>query len=88
VPFNNLRGNSKDIEKRELAVAGKPGSACVKKFLSLNTELSDKPICTASITFLKRNSPYYASNTSNTRGNIARPSKPPRKGLPTARASR
>ncbi len=54
VPFNNLRGNSKDLEKRELAEAGKPGSACVKKFLSLNTELSEKPICTASITFLKK----------------------------------
>lgn len=54
VPFNNLRGNSKDMEKDELAASGKPGSACVKKFLSLNTELSDKPICTASITFLKK----------------------------------
>ncbi|MFA6233576.1 MAG: hypothetical protein WC824_05220 [Bacteroidota bacterium] len=54
VPFNNLRGNSKDIEKNELIEAGKPGSACVKKFLSLNTELSEKPICTASITYLKK----------------------------------
>ena len=54
VPFNNLRGNSKDVEKQELIDAGKPGSACVKKFLSLNTELSEKPICTASITFLKK----------------------------------
>lgn len=54
VPFNNLRGNSKDLEKDGLAAAGKPGSACVKKFLSLNTELSDKPICTASITYLKK----------------------------------
>jgi hypothetical protein len=54
VPFNNLRGNSKDIEKNELIDAGKPGSACVKKFLSLNTELSEKPICTASITYLKK----------------------------------
>ncbi|MBE0643008.1 MAG: hypothetical protein IH600_02915 [Bacteroidetes bacterium] len=54
VPFNNLRGNSKDLEKQGLIEAGKPGSACVKKFLSLNTELSEKPICTASITFLKK----------------------------------
>jgi hypothetical protein len=54
VPFNNLRGNSKDEEKQDLIDAGKPGSACVKKFLALNTELSEKPICTASITFLKK----------------------------------
>jgi len=54
VPFNNVRGNSKDIEKEGLVEKGKPGSPCVKKFLSLNSELSDKPICTASITFLKR----------------------------------
>ncbi len=54
VPFNNLRGNSKDLEKESLIEAGKPGSACVKKFLSLNTELSEKPLCTASITYLKK----------------------------------
>lgn len=54
VPFNNLRNNSKDIEKQELIDAGKPGSACVKKFLALNTELSEKPLCTASITYLKK----------------------------------
>ncbi|MDX9758335.1 MAG: hypothetical protein RBU27_04160 [Bacteroidota bacterium] len=54
VPFNNLRGNSKDLEKQELIDAGKPGSACVKKFLALNTELTEKPLCTASITYLKK----------------------------------
>lgn len=54
VPFNNLRGNSKDNEKQELIDAGKPGSACVKKYLTFNTEFSEKPICTASITYLKK----------------------------------
>jgi hypothetical protein len=54
VPFNSLRGNTKDIEKKERVAAGKPGSACIKKFLSLNTELSEKPLCTASIQFLKK----------------------------------
>ncbi len=54
VPFNNVRGNTKDIEKEELVAKGKPGSPCVKKFLSLNTELSEKPQCTASITYLKK----------------------------------
>lgn len=53
VPFNNLRGNEKDTEKYQLAAAGKPGSPCIKKFLSFNTDYGQKPLCTASITFLK-----------------------------------
>lgn len=53
VPFNNLRGNEKDTEKRQLAAAGKPGSPCIKKFLAFNTEYGEKALCTASITFLK-----------------------------------
>ena len=48
VPFNSLRGNSKDIEKLALAESGRPGSLCPKKFLSSNTEFTEKPICTAS----------------------------------------
>ena len=51
VPFNSLRGNSKDVEKLENAVNGKPGSPCPKKYLQSNSEFSDKPICTASITY-------------------------------------
>jgi hypothetical protein len=53
VPFNNLRGNEKDMEKNQLAAANKPGSPCIKKFLSFNTDYSETPLCTASITFLK-----------------------------------
>jgi len=48
VPFNSLRGNTKDIEKYSLAEQGKPGSMCPKKYLVSNTEFTDKPICTAS----------------------------------------
>ncbi len=51
VPFNSLRGNSKDIEKLENAMNGKPGSPCPKKYLQSNSEFSDKPICTASRTY-------------------------------------
>ena len=51
VPFNSLRGNTKDIEKLEAAMNGKPGSPCPKKFLQFNTEFSDKAICSASKTF-------------------------------------
>ncbi len=48
VPFNNLRGNTKDIEKMEIAEKGRPGSPCPKEFLALNNEFSPKTICTAS----------------------------------------
>ncbi|MBU1099438.1 MAG: hypothetical protein KKA84_03460 [Bacteroidetes bacterium] len=54
VPFNNLRQNGKDAEKLELAEAGKPGSPCPKKFLVSNSEFADKPLCTASITYLNK----------------------------------
>jgi len=48
VPFNNLRGNSKDIEKYDLLKAGRPGSSCPRKFLVSNTDYTEKSICTAS----------------------------------------
>ena len=48
VPFNSLKGNTKDIEKLSLADKGKPGSLCPKKYLVSNTEFTEKPICTAS----------------------------------------
>jgi len=48
VPFNNLRNNTKDIEKERLINKGRPGSSCPKKFVSLNKEFKEKGICTAS----------------------------------------
>jgi len=48
IPFNNLRGNSKDLEKLEKIDNGRPGSPCPKEFLALNSEFTDKTICTAS----------------------------------------
>ena len=48
VPFNNLRENTKDIEKEMLINKGRPGSSCPKKFVSLNKEFKEKGICTAS----------------------------------------
>jgi hypothetical protein len=51
VPFNNLRKNTKDIEKAESAAEGRPGSSCPKKLLVSDTEFSTEPICTASIKY-------------------------------------
>jgi hypothetical protein len=48
VPFNNLRGNTKDIEKKEHIKKGRPGSACPRKYLALNGEFTEQTICTAS----------------------------------------
>ncbi|MFY0625217.1 MAG: hypothetical protein JXR07_02900 [Reichenbachiella sp.] len=51
VPFNNLRGNTKDIEKLNFIAKGRPGSACPKKFLALVKNGEEEPICRASRQF-------------------------------------
>jgi hypothetical protein len=48
VPFNNFKNTSSQKEKIKRILAEKPGSPCFKKFLSFNTEFTQKPICTAS----------------------------------------
>lgn len=48
VPFHNLKGNTKDLEKLTLLDKGRPGSSCPKKFVALNKEFSEKGMCTAS----------------------------------------
>lgn len=48
IPFNSLKGNTKDIEKRSLIDKGKPGSLCPKRYVELNYEYSEKGLCTAS----------------------------------------
>jgi len=48
VPFNNLRGNTKDQYRDSLIEKGRPGSSCPKKYVSINNEFTDQNICTAS----------------------------------------
>jgi hypothetical protein len=48
IPFNNVYGSSSDVQIRQRANEGKPGSRCTKKFLVSNTEFTTEPICTAS----------------------------------------
>ncbi|MBD0850748.1 hypothetical protein [Maribacter arenosus] len=48
VPFNSLKGNTKDVEKEALIAKGRPGSSCPRKFVSLNSEFTEKDICVAS----------------------------------------
>jgi hypothetical protein len=54
VPFNSLRNNTKDSEKMDRLERGRPGSPCTKKFLVSNKNYTEKPICTASIEFMKK----------------------------------
>ncbi|MCF6295681.1 MAG: hypothetical protein L3J25_08325 [Flavobacteriaceae bacterium] len=48
IPFNNLRGNTKDLEKESKINIGRPGSVCPKRFVALNKEFKETGICTAS----------------------------------------
>lgn len=48
IPFNSLRGNTKDITKLKFIAKGRPGSSCPKKYLVSNKEFTEKSICTAS----------------------------------------
>ncbi|NOX47321.1 MAG: hypothetical protein GXO89_10130 [Chlorobi bacterium] len=51
VPFNNLRGNTRDEYKYDMIEKGKPGSYCPKKLLVSNKEFTEKAICTASMQY-------------------------------------
>jgi hypothetical protein len=53
VPFNNLRNSNSDMEKYRRAEAGHPGSPCINGHLTFNTELTERPICTASRQYQK-----------------------------------
>jgi hypothetical protein len=48
IPFNNFRRSTSEKQRLERIAKGRPGSPCVKKFLSTNTEFTEQPICTAS----------------------------------------
>ncbi|WP_243765973.1 hypothetical protein [Polaribacter cellanae] len=48
VPFNTLKGNTKDVEKQVLIDKNRPGSSCPSKFVALNTEFKESGLCTAS----------------------------------------
>ena len=53
VPFNNLRNNSKDLEKEKKIAEGKPGSSCPRRFLALGRDYDNQGVCTASRKFQK-----------------------------------
>ena len=48
VPFNNLRNNTKDIQKEKRISDGQPGSNCIKRYGQFNFEFPGTPLCTGS----------------------------------------
>lgn len=48
VPFNNFKLSSSEEQRTQRINKNRPGSPCYKKFLSNNTEFTDRVICTAS----------------------------------------
>ncbi len=54
VPFNNLKNNTKDIQKEKRIAEGKPGSSCFKKYGSFNFEFPGNPVCTGSREYQKK----------------------------------
>lgn len=48
VPFNNVRNNTKDLEKEARIREGKPGSPCTLQHLKLFRDKEGSPVCTAS----------------------------------------
>ncbi|MCX6273499.1 MAG: hypothetical protein NTU44_20200 [Bacteroidetes bacterium] len=51
IPFNNLRNSSKDVEKEDNILKGRPGSPCTKRYACLSLEYSEKGMCPASIEY-------------------------------------
>lgn len=48
IPFHNLRTSSAEEQRNQRIKKNRPGSPCYKKFLSVSTEFTKIPICTAS----------------------------------------
>jgi hypothetical protein len=48
IPFHNFRPSTSEQQRRMRVEKGRPGSPCYKKYLSTNTEFTERPICSAS----------------------------------------
>jgi len=66
VPFNSVRGNTKDEEKQKQIEAGRPGFVCTKKYAVLNTEFTDKAVCMASRQYQKSKLEQISSSEMDT----------------------
>lgn len=53
IPFNNLKGNTKDLEKEFYINRQTPGNPCPKKYAALSNEFGEPTLCTASRKYQK-----------------------------------
>ncbi|MEE8576483.1 MAG: hypothetical protein V3T31_04445, partial [candidate division Zixibacteria bacterium] len=63
IPFWSLRSSASEEARMRRITKGKPGSACPKGFLVLDTEFTKVPICRASRTFQRRKLKQIDSST-------------------------
>lgn len=54
IPYWNLRTSASEGARRQRILEGRPGSPCVKGFLTSNTEFTSGPLCTASHSYQTR----------------------------------
>ncbi len=54
IPFWNLRNSSSEEMRRKRISENRPGSACRKNYLKLDTEITDSPVCRASAYYQRR----------------------------------
>ena len=54
IPYWNLRNSASEETRRKYIREGKPGSLCPKRYIALDTEFSEVPICTAGRSYQKR----------------------------------
>ncbi len=48
VPFHNFKPSTAEKQRKDRIERDRPGSPCHKKYLTFNTEYTDRPICTSS----------------------------------------
>jgi uncharacterized protein (DUF2164 family) len=48
IPFNNFKSSTSEKQRISRIEKNRPGSPCYQKFLSFNTEFTEKPICVSS----------------------------------------
>ena len=63
IPFNNLRGNTKDLEKEEYIRRDTPGNPCPKRYAALSSEYGEPTLCTASRKYQKKKIGELAATT-------------------------
>ena len=54
VPFWSLRNSASEEARRKRIREGKPGSSCPKRYIALDTEHSEVPVCTGGRSYQKR----------------------------------